>query len=112
MSQITLSLDGNHYLVTRTHSADKNKLAVTLRFGAITQEIYTCETGGRTYPLCGDEGFEEVLWAGDLDGDDHLDFIAQFTDKYTKRRYYLYTSRDAETGQLVGISAEYSRYTE
>ncbi len=112
MSRITLSLHGDHYLVTRTHSADKNRLTVTLRFGSITQEIYTCETGGRTYPLCGDEGFEEVLWAGDLDGDDRLDFIAQFTDKYTKRRYYLYTSRNAETGQLVGVSAEYSRYTE
>ena len=112
MSQITLSLDRNHYLVTRTHSADKNRLTVTLRFGSIMQEIYTCETGGQTYPYCGDGGFEEVRWAGDLDGDDRLDFIAQFTDKYTKRHYYLYTSRDAERGQLVGVSAEYSRYTE
>lgn len=112
MSQITVSLDGHHYLVTRTHFADKNRLAVTLRLDSVTQEIYTCETGGRTYPLCGDEGFEEVLWAGDLDGDDRLDIIAQFTDKYSKRRYYLYTSRDAKTGQLVGVSAEYSNYTD
>ncbi len=112
MSRITLSLHGDHYLVTRTHSADKNRLTVTLRFGSIMQEIYTCETGGRTYPYCGDGGFEEVLWAGDLDGDGHLDFIAQFTDKYSKRRYYLYTSRNAETGQLVGLSAEYSLYTD
>lgn len=111
-AEIELSFGGLDHVISRTLSDDKYRASVSLRSGAIEQEIYACQTAGPTYPYCGDEGFEEIAWVGDLDGDGKLDILAQFTEKYSGRHYYLYTSANAEQGKLVALSAEYDYYTE
>jgi hypothetical protein len=111
-SEIEVSISGLDYLLSRTLSGDKYRVGVSIRSGATEQEIYSCRTGGPSYPVCGDEGFEEILWVGDLDGDGRLDLLAQFTEKYSLVHYFLYTSGTAGNGEFVALSAEYSRYTD
>lgn len=106
-SDFRASMNGRDYVLSRTLSADKFTAAISMRSGAIGQEVYSCKTSGPTYPVCGDDGFEEIVWAGDLDGDGKLDFLAQFTQKYSVRHYYLYSSARAGQGKFVALSAEY-----
>lgn len=108
-STISVFLGTESYRVTRTRTADDSRIAVTLSVGSVAQALYACETGGESYPFCGDEGFEEILWSGDLDGDDRLDLIAQFTPKYSMRNYYLFISSGASAGQHVRVAAQFSR---
>lgn len=106
-SEIEVSLDGTDYVISRSLSEDEYRVAVSVRAAAVEQQIYACDTMGPSYPFCGDEGFEEIVWAGDLDGDGGLDLLGQFTAKYSVRHYYLFTSRGAGAGDLVALSAEY-----
>lgn len=111
-SNISMLLGGKSYRIARRRSHDDSKVMVTVSAGSVAQDVYACETGGKSYPYCGDEGFEEILWSGDLDGDDRLDFIAQFTPKYSMRHYYLFISTGAETGELVRMATQFTRYTD
>lgn len=111
-SAISVSTGGKAYVIARKRSRDDKRVTVTVQAGSVSQEVYACETGGKAYPFCGDEGFEEILWAGDLDGDGRLDFIAQFTKKYSIRHYYLYVSKGAGNGAHVRLAAKYFRYGE
>ena len=111
-SDISVSLGGKSYRIARRRSHDDSRVIVTVSAGSVAQELYACETGGKSYPYCGDEGFEEILWSGDLDGDNRLDFIAQFTPKYSMRHYYLFTSTGAAADKHVRMAAQFTRYTD
>lgn len=111
-SNISVSMGGESYLIVRRRTGDGNRIIVTVSSGSVAQEVYSCETGGESYPYCGDEGFEEILWCGDLDGDDRLDFIAQFTPKYSMRHYYLFTSAGVGADKHVRMAAQFTRYTD
>lgn len=108
-SEMTASIGDSTYVFARKLSDDEKRVAVTVRSGSVVQEVYACQTGGKAYPFCGDEGFEEILWAGDLDGDNRLDFIAQFTPKYSMRHHYLFTSAGAAAGGHVRLAAKTTR---
>ena len=108
-SIMSISLDNERYRVTRRRTDDGSRITVTVSAGSVAQELYACETGGESYPFCGDEGFEEILWSGDLDGDNRLDLIAQFTPKYSVRNYYLFTSAGTGADEHVRAAAQYTR---
>ena len=111
-SNIRVSMGVESYLISRRRTDDDSRIIITISGGSVVQEVYACETGGESYPYCGDEGFEEILWSGDLDGDNRLDFIAQFTPKYSMRHYYLFTSSGAGADEHVRMAAQFTRYTD
>lgn len=111
-STVSVSLGGESYVVTRRQTDDVSRITVRLSVGSVAQELYACETGGESYPFCGDEGFEEILWSGDLDGDNRLDLIAQFTPKYSIRDYYLFTSTGTGADEHVRVAARFTRTTD
>lgn len=111
-SAISVSMGGESYLITRRRTDDDSRIIVTVSVRSLGQELYACETGGESYPFCGDEGFEEILWSGDLDGDNRLDFIAQFTPKYSIRNYYLFTSSGTGADEHVRVTAQFTRTTD
>ena len=100
------------YRVTRRRTDDDSRIIVTVSAESVVQELYACETGGESYPFCGDEGFEEILWGGDLDGDDRLDLIAQFTQEYSVRDYFLFTSSGSDADEHVRVAARFTRTTD
>jgi len=51
-----------------------------------------------------DEGGASLVWAGDLDGDGHLDLILNATPKYSVSVYVLYLSSAATKGPLGKVS--------
>lgn len=111
-STISVYLGSESYRVTRRRTADASRIEVTVSIGSVAQELYACETGGQSYPFCGDEGFEDILWSGDLDGDDRLDLIAQFTPKYSIRNYYLFTSSGAGADEHMSLAAQFTQVTD
>lgn len=111
-STIDMLLGGDSYRVTRRRTDDDSRIVVTVSAGSVVQELYACETGGESYPFCGDEGFEEILWGGDLDGDNRLDLIAQFTPEYSLRNYYLFTSSGTGADEHVRAAAQFTRTTD
>jgi len=53
---------------------------------------------------CGDPHFA-IHWAGDLDSDGALDFLATFSMKYSYHPRQLFLSSAAAPGELVGLAA-------
>jgi hypothetical protein len=55
----------------------------------------------------GDDAYPALLWAGDLDGDQRLDFVLELSDHYNVSRKVLLLSTAAAPGDLVGRVAEH-----
>lgn len=53
------------------------------------------------------EAFPQVFWAGDLDGDGHLDLVLDLTDHYNVSAPTLLLSSPAKAGELVRPVAEF-----
>ena len=78
---------------------DECTAVVTISDGADSQAIAVEGTLG-----CGDPHFT-IHWAGDLDSDGALDFLATFSMKYSYHPRQLYLSSAAGPGDVVGLAA-------
>lgn len=52
------------------------------------------------------EDTPSLLWAGDLDQDDHIDLLLDISNHYAGRHYVLYLSSEADEGEMVKPVAE------
>lgn len=103
-SSISINLYQENYVLKKTLSENQKLLSIELYLnGKETdkQTLYSCETGSPTYPHCGDEGFQELIWAGDIDGDKKLDLVLTLSKKYSHYPYYLYLSKGTESGLFL-----------
>lgn len=91
---------------------EKGHMRFVLKQGDKEQLLYACQSspleGDNSY-ICGDEGEDNLLFAGDLDGDQKLDLIYQLSSKYSAFYYYLFLSSEASSGEITGVvsHAEY-----
>lgn len=101
-----IKLNSVDYTYETKLSTDKSKITVTLTKHGETsksQVFYECKTGGPKNPTCGDDGMQIFYWAGDVDGDNELDLIVMFTEKYSIMEYRLYLSSEAKEGELIRL---------
>lgn len=73
-------------------------MTVTLVSGEVSQVLFRLDGDG-------DEPHADVWWAGDLDHDGLLDFVGDFSWKYSYHPTTLYLSSRAKAGELVGAVA-------
>ena len=104
VAELELVLGDRRYVIRRTGSDPMGcDSRVALSDGSVTQEVYTPEA-----EACGEAHFA-VHWAGDLDRDGRLDFVATFSPKYSSHPRQLFLSSAAGPGELVAEVAVYHR---
>ena len=100
--------DRTYVLELETSRHDLCDAVVTLASAGERQTLFDMKVASPDDVGCDDPHFE-VHWTGDIDRDDKLDLLVNFSRKYSLHPRQLLLSSIARQGQLVGEAARYER---
>lgn len=86
-------------------------MSLRLRIGPVDQFVasYTGYRDSGTEIIPAAEVFPELLWSGDLDGDEQMDFLLNTSDHYNVEEVTLFLSSHTPKGSLVTPAAKVRR---
>lgn len=112
--EVEYLLGGRTWTIRLEGTPETCDAVIRIESGVVRQVLLDARQPDPRSGLAGmscDEPHFEIHWAGDLDGDGHLDLVTTLIRKYSYHPVQLWLSSRAEPGNLVTEVARYDRFS-